>query len=40
MLPAFNSKGTDLAFECGGEVIAWYTLQQERYLDIPKNQLE
>jgi hypothetical protein len=32
-------KGTNLTIECGGEVIARYTLRQERYLDVPKSQL-
>ncbi len=32
-------KGTNLAIECGGEVIAKHTLREERYQDVPKDQL-
>jgi hypothetical protein len=32
-------KGTSLTVECGGEVIARHTLREERYQDVPKDQL-
>lgn len=32
-------KGSTLIIECGGEAIARYKVRQERYQDIPKNQL-
>jgi transposase InsO family protein len=32
-------KGTNLTIECGGEVIARHTLREERYQDVPKDQL-
>ena len=32
-------KGTNLIIECGGNVIARHTLREERYQDVPKDQL-
>jgi len=32
-------KGTNLMIECGGNVIARHTLREERYQDVPKDQL-
>jgi hypothetical protein len=32
-------KGSTLIIECGADVIARYQVRQERYKDIPKNQL-
>jgi transposase InsO family protein len=32
-------KGTNLSIECGGEVIAKHTLREEKYQDVPKDQL-
>lgn len=32
-------KGSTLIIECGGEVIARYKVREERYQDVPKNQL-
>jgi hypothetical protein len=32
-------KGSTLSIECGGEVIARYKVREERYQDVPKNQL-
>jgi len=32
-------KGSTLLIECGGEIIARYTVREERYQDIPKNRL-
>ena len=32
-------KRTNLIIECGGNVAARYTLREERYQDVPKDQL-
>jgi hypothetical protein len=32
-------KGTNLIIECGGNVIARHALREERYQDVPKDQL-
>jgi len=32
-------KGSTLIIECGGEVIARHKVREERYQDVPKNQL-
>jgi len=32
-------KGSTLTTECGGEVLGRYKIREERYRDIPKNEL-
>jgi hypothetical protein len=32
-------KGTDLMIECGGKIIAQYTLRQKRYADVPAKKI-